>query len=368
MNTNQTSTNQTNMKSKEQWIKEVQERLDWYTFQAAEEEFNAQEVEALVALLSTLEADTETPMPEPKVDFEAFMRYREMREADAQKRAALHGGAGAEAAVEIAGSEGDGSRHVDSHSESEMEGVGSRHGDSHSESGIKGDGSKHVDSLGNAESPRRFGGKILGGRHRFAKIASVAAVLVMLTVGGAVGAVNAAKGGDFIMWLRKDKQGEKMVIEPKKNALNQMEENVNNIYYNIEDVPEEYQEYFVDFNEMETLKGYELSQIEISEYEGSRQIFFLLQKEKQEIYLGVRVFQNNVVVRESSFDDYEYVGNEEINGNELEVYQKADNIDGWDAIICFYDESIQYFTYGNCSIEVLELFAAEYAEKIFEKN
>lgn len=322
-------TNKTSQKSREEWLKEVQERLDWYTFEASDEEFDAKEVEALVTLLGTLEADSAGKMPEPKADFEKLMHYIEEKNADAERLAALR-------RAEIT----DDAENAEAAEKARL-------------------AAESVSSV-----PRSRGG--IWGRSRFVKIASVAAVLVALTVGGAVGAASAAKGGDYMLWLRKDKQGEKVVVEPKKNILSQANQETGTVYYAFEDVPEEYRRYLVDLDEMEHLEGYELIQIEINEHEARWRMNVLLKLGQQKIDMGVIVYQE-VAVRESSFDDYEYVGSENIGEREFDLYQKPDNAAGQDTMICFYDEGIQYFVGENSSVEALEPLAEEYAEKVFEK-
>lgn len=323
--------NQTNTKSKEQWIKEVRERLDWYTFQASEGEFDAQEVEALVSLLTVLEPEAAVPTKEVKPNLEELKRYQEEKSADAEALAALYG---------------------------EKERAGATIGAVASNESMSG-------KVMSADARRA--GRILGGSHRFVKVAVAAAILAVLTVGGAVGVVNAGKGGDFVLWLRKNIQGEKVVLEPQVKNFIQTNQGVGNIYYDIEEVPEEYREYLVDFDGMKGLEGYELEQIEVSDYEGGWKMSSLLQAEEREVWLGVRAYQDYVAVQEKNFDGYGHAYSKEIDGTEFDLYQKPDNTDGEDALICFYHGGRQYFVYGNRSAEALEQLAAEYAKKIFEK-
>lgn len=70
------------MKNKEDIVKLLNEKLDWYTYEASPEEFSAEEVESIILLLSKLE-----PVPESeKLDTEVALRdFMELHPNTAKK-------------------------------------------------------------------------------------------------------------------------------------------------------------------------------------------------------------------------------------------------------------------------------------------
>ena len=72
-----------NGKTNKQLIEAAKERLQWYTLEATDEEFDEEEVDALVELLNKLEPLEVAEEQASEVALERFRSYAEMREAEA---------------------------------------------------------------------------------------------------------------------------------------------------------------------------------------------------------------------------------------------------------------------------------------------
>lgn len=289
-----------------QLIEAAKERLRWYTVEASEEEFDVEEVDALVNLLSTLEpVETE----EIQSDEEALMRfhaYVEMREAE------------------------DGISVADEH----------------------------------ANKKTNNGLAVFVRTHKF--IATAAAVLIMVMIaGGSLGAVNASKGNGFFYWLKKDKEGMTMITSPE-NLDNNTSVEYAVEYSKVEDVPREYQEYLVDVSGIEQLDGYKQQYITIqsdAKYIGIKR-YFTDDTMQKNIYMGVFMYPekvglySEVYLGENLEDNIEVEQNEGVLGKE--------NPDGdMEYTLFFYKDNVRYYVEGNIDKALLEEIAKEYKNIVF---
>ena len=78
-----------NQKGKETIIKEIRERLRWYTFEASEEEIDPKEMAAMVKLLEVLEEENREPEESMKEAYARFRVHRDQWEADEAEISAL---------------------------------------------------------------------------------------------------------------------------------------------------------------------------------------------------------------------------------------------------------------------------------------
>jgi len=83
---------------KESLIQEIQKRLDWYTMEASDEEFDADEVQSLLKLLDSLTPEEEKDRLSSDVVVDNFWKYcaereeeeRILAEADASEKKKEH--------------------------------------------------------------------------------------------------------------------------------------------------------------------------------------------------------------------------------------------------------------------------------------
>lgn len=314
-------------------LQELKERLDFYTFQASEEQFDAKKVEVLVKQIRELESDgSAAEQDASKQDFEAFLKYRAEKLADAERLAALDKeGKTADADYPAASDAVSGS------------------GENKKRSAVYG---KQKGSSG------------------FVKAAAVG-IAVLLIVGGSMGAVNAQKDGGLIQWLRKNVYGEMILVEPKRENLpkKSMGDDITAVYYSPEELPEEYREYFVDLEGMEGLEGYEQEQILLFGSESGWYLAICWKAVGQEpLWFLIWSTEDSVVVQDRGFDDYENLYEKEVNGIELHVCKKPGDTEEKDVTIYFYYDNKKYIADGKLSLEEMEQIAEKYAERVVEKD
>lgn len=317
-------------------LQELRERLDFYTFQASEEQFDEKKVEVLVKQIKELESDSSAAernaskqgMPVQGIpDFEAFLKYRAEKLADAERLAALNGeGKAADAEHPAASESGD----------------------------IKKRSSIYARWAGSS---------------RFVKAAAVG-IAVLLVVGGSMGAVNAQKDGGLIQWLKKNIYGEMILVEPQKEKLpDGYGEDIRAVYHSPEELPEEYREYFVDLEGMKGLEGYEQEKILLSGDKSGWRLDLYWKSSRQD-FLLFRIWSTEdfVIVQDRGFDDFENLYDKEVNGIELHVCKKPGDAGEKDVTVYFYYDNRKYIVDGKLPLEEMEEIAAEYAARVLEKN
>lgn len=306
----------TQKNGKDEMIKDIRKRLNWYNFYASEEEYNAEEVEALVNLLGIMEPlDTENTV-DPQKAYEKFIEYRTVKAEDAKRLAALHGKV------------------------TDME-------------------TACMDMSGEVSAMRKEHGKIrmFMVRHKGAVCTAAAMLVILIAAGGTMGAVNAEKNQGFFYWLNKDDSGETILISPQEDEDTNMR-----IYYSIEDIPEEYQEHMIDIQKMESLKGYSLQEIEIDKLPlHDEMLLWLMNDEnKSELVLGKIIYRNEIMKQRKEYIDYTYLYSKEVQGLEMDIFMRQDAAGQEDYAVCFYTDNAQYFVASKQLPELMEQIAEEY--------
>lgn len=289
-----------------QLIEAARTRLQWYTLEASEEEFDAEEVDALVNLLNTLEPVNVEETQSAEVILERFHEYVAMRDA---------------------------------------------------EEGVASDKSSEIKKKYSV--PTAF-----VKNHKL--IATAAAIFILIIVtGGSLGAVNASKGNGFFYWLNKDEKGMTMITSPQNMGEGLMVEKEIE-YASIDDVPEEYREYLVDIEEIEVLRDYDLIYITVHHNEGYFGVkrCFENSKTKERIYVGNFIFPDRVILtRETHLS--KALENDTIENQEEGVLIRENPDGNEEYTIYFYKDNIQYYVEGNANKNVLLEIAGEYRKIVF---
>lgn len=275
-------------KNNQQLIKDVKERLAWYTLEASEEEFDEKEVEALVQLLTVLEGNKEEDDKESQAALERFWKFRDKRMAE------------------------------DS---------------GHIGSGAIPDSSKRKKVQGRKRAVRRW----------YMPVAA-AVVVFLVFVGGSFGSI-AEKNNGFFYWLKRDKTGATFITNPEN--LDVVTEQNCSKSYEPDEVPEEYKEYVVDrevIESLESLKGFELQEVAIMQSDGRELInsFLVKQETEEKICIGIAVYPYKVRYVTEGYDAYEYEYIVEPEGMEYELLSKPNPTGGTDYVVIFYAENKQY--------------------------
>ena len=211
---------------KESLIQEIQKRLDWYTMEASDEEFDADEVQSLLKLLDSLTPEEEKDRLSSDEVVDNFWKYCAEREEEER-------------------------------------------------------------ILAEVDAPeKKKEHKVLHyfQKHRAVAVAAAVLMIVIMLGGSWQMAVNAEKHGGFFWWMDKNEVGTTMITSPEMVGENP-QKSVQKVYNRIEDVPDIYREYvnvpyeiMCSFND-----GYSMSRIETIETDESDTINEFFSKEKNPI-------------------------------------------------------------------------------------
>lgn len=303
---------------KESLIREVTKRLDWYTMEASDEEFDADEVQTLLKLLDSLkgeEKEEELPVEEA---LDSFWKYCEKRQEEERILAA--------------------------------------------------DGKKSEENR--KTKPEKKEGRMhqflwYFHKHRIAVVTAVALIVIMLG-GSWQMAVNAEKHGGFFWWMDKNEEGTTKITVPEggsRDSEKRTEEN----YYNIEDVPDPYVQYAKIPLEISSLAGseYNLSRIEVVKTDKSDTIYDFFEKEKAEIlYFEIKIYRQEILRVRETYPGYVFCEEFENDGINLEVFEKEEENGKKRYVIYFYYGNEKYAVVGVDSIEKLKEIAVEYLQAV----
>ena len=228
----------------ESLIQEIQKRLDWYTMEASDEEFDADEVQNLLKLLDGLTPEEEKDRLSSDEVVDNFWKYCAEREEEERILA-----------------EAD-------------------------------------------ETEKKKEHKVLHYFQKHRAVAVAAAVLIVIMLGGSWQmAVNAEKHGGFFWWMDKNEEGTTMITSPEV-ANEDSERRIRKNYYSIEDVPEKYKTYVSIPYEIIHLyeKEYYLDRIETVKADESDTVYEFFSKDKDELlYFEIKIYPKEILrVREIS--------------------------------------------------------------------
>ena len=299
---------------KESLIREVTKRLDWYTMEASDEEFDADEVQTLLKLLDSLkgeEKEEELPVEEA---LDSFWKYCEKRQEEERILAA--------------------------------------------------DGKESEENR--KTEPEKKEGRMhqflwYFHKHRIAVVTAVALIIIMLG-GSWQMAVNAEKHGGFFWWMDKNEEGTTMITAPEESDIK-----ISDIYDKVEDVPEEYKEYAVIPFELSGFIGgdYNLSRIEVIKSNKVDSIYDYFENEKEEIlYFEIKRYRQEILRVRETYPGYVFCEEFENDGINLEVFQKEEESGKQRYVIYFYYRNEKYAVVGVDSKEKLKEIAVEYLQAV----
>lgn len=295
-------------------IQEVTKRLDWYTMEASDEEFDADEVQTLLKLLDSLkgeEKEEELPVEEA---LDSFWKYCEKRQEEERILAA--------------------------------------------------DGKESEENR--KTKPEKKEGRMRQflwyfHKHRIAVVTAVALIVIMLG-GSWQMAVNAEKHGGFFWWMDKNEEGTTKITAPEESDIK-----ISDIYDKVEDVPEEYKEYALIPFELSGFIGgdYNLSRIEVIKSNKADSIYDYFENEKEEIlYFEIKRYRQEILRVRETYPGYVFCEEFENDGINLEVFQKEEESGKQRYVIYFYYRNEKYAVVGVDSKEKLKEIAVEYLQAV----
>lgn len=302
---------------KESLIREVTKRLDWYTMEASDEEFDADEVQTLLKLLDSLkgeEKEEELPVEEA---LDSFWKYCEKRQEEERILAA-----------------------------------------------------DRKESAENRKTkPEKKEGRMSQflwyfHKHRIAVVTAVALIIIMLG-GSWQMAVNAEKHGGFFWWMDKNEEGTTMITAPEGGSRDS-EKSIEENYYNLEDVPYAYAQYARIPFEINSLDkdNYSLSHIEVTKSNKADTVNDYFEKEEEILCFEVMVYPQEILRVRENYPGYAFCEEFENDGINLEVFEKEEENGKQRYVIYFYYGNEKYAVVGVDSIEKLKEIAVEYLQAV----
>ena len=301
----------------ESLIQEVTKRLDWYTMEASDEEFDADEVQTLLKLLDSLkgeEKEEELPVEEA---LDSFWKYCEKRQEEERILAA--------------------------------------------------DGKESEERC--KTEPEKKEGRMhqflwYFHKHRIAVVTAVALIIIMLG-GSWQMAVNAEKHGGFFWWMDKNEEGTTLITAPEffiEETGKSIEEN----YYSLEDVPYAYVRYARIPFEISSLDkdDYSLSHIEVTKSNKADIVNDYFEKEEEILCFEVIVYPQEILRVRENYPGYAFCEEFENDGINLEVFEKEEENGKQRYVIYFYYGNEKYAVFGVDSKEKLKEIAVEYQQAV----
>lgn len=294
---------------KESLIQEIQKRLDWYTMEASDEEFDADEVQSLLKLLDSLTPEEEKDRLSSDVVVDNFWKYCAEREEEERILA-----------------EAD-------------------------------------------ETEKKKEHKVLHYFQKHRAVVVAAAVLIVIMLGGSWQmAVNAEKHGGFFWWMDKNEEGTTMITSPEthvRDSIKKVKEN----YYSIENVPQIYKKYVdIPYEIMQLYEEqYTMSRIQIVKADESDTIYEFFNKGQDEIlHFEIKIYPRKILRVRETYPGYVFCEEFENDGINLEVFSKQEDNGNQNYIIYFYYGNEKYAVVGINDKELLKEIAVKYQEAIVD--
>ena len=293
----------------ESLIQEIQKRLDWYTMEASDEEFDADEVQNLLKLLDSLIPEEEKDRLSSDEVVDNFWKYCAEREEEERILA-----------------EAD-------------------------------------------ETEKKKEHKVLHYFQKHRAVAVAAAVLIVIMLGGSWQmAVNAEKHGGFFWWMDKNEEGTTMITSPEthvRDSIKKVKEN----YYSIENVPQIYKKYVdIPYEIMQLYEEqYTMSRIQIVKADESDTIYEFFNKGQDEIlHFEIKIYPRKILRVRETYPGYVFCEEFENDGINLEVFSKQEDNGNQSYIIYFYYGNEKYAVVGINDKDFLKEIAIKYQEAVVD--
>ena len=299
----------------ESLIQELTRRLDWYMMEASDEEFDAEQVQALMKLLDSLKSEEEEKIEEELPVEEAvsnFWKYREERE---EEEKLLFG------------------------TEESRE-------------------SEPTVCVEEKEEPKesKFH-KVLWYFHRHRIVVVTAAVLVVIMLGGSLQAVvNAEKHGGFFWWMDKNEEGTTMITSPEGDFTNSTVGEC----YSVEEIPREYKEYVEELYEIKTISEYTFDFFEIRKDKHSDTVTFNLKNGENVIRFQVKIYPYEILRVRETYPGYIFEREFEDEGISFDVFSKKESSGEKTYLMYFYYGKQKYIVMGRAEENELQDTVIEY--------
>lgn len=311
----------------ESLIQELTKRLDWYMMEASEDEFDAEQVQALMKLLDSLKSEKEIteelPVEEAVSDFWKYCGEREEEEklllsADESKESDV------------------------THNGEEKE--------EHKESKLR---------------------RVFLCFHRHRLVAAAAVVFAVIILGGSWQAVaNAEKNGGFFWWMDKSEDGTTMITSPEGSSGDSVKFKVER-YYSVEDVPEEYRRYVEEIFEIEAISEYTFDFIHIRKDQYDETVAVLMTGDQDTIRFEIRRYPQEILRVREKYPGYVFEREFEDGGITFDVFSREEITGKYTYLMYFYYGKEKYVVMGEGTESTLQDIVIEYKNVVlnyYENN
>ncbi len=327
-------------------IKELKEKLDWYTLEASDEEYDEKAVESILYLL-----DRADPIEEkiPRQE-EAWERFRErVSGGEAEFLPLAETGEPGETGTEVPGPKIHRFRKASIGEKRAVETAGGSGGGT--------GGGASTKALPRKSIVLRIGQFAM--RHKF-----IAAAFLVVVILGASGAARTIATGDpgFFYWLKQDDSGVTMMTSPE--GMDAVTDTDENIYLDGDQMPEWSKEWLEIEAEIEMPEGYEWQYYNINEidYRQSVNSIYFSKEANKEISIGVWLYKNEVSYHKEAFIGYNFLESYKELSKNMDIYNRIEGSGKIYYIISFYEGNSQYNVRGQDNLEELKVLAGEYLE------
>lgn len=324
----------TKMNNKEQMIKELRARLNWFLYEADVDEFNEEEVLALINLIKVTDpVKIDEDYFKPEKALERFWKTYDLRNEIYEEFEKLKAGEVSVAdypddedlTAEIAAAEKAAAERAAVERVAAVDNV------------VLAAETKTEEKADKSGKIRKF-----ASRKGFTKMVTAAALVVAVFFGGTVG-VYAEKEG-FFHWMKKD-EGSAAIIS---SELAETETGITR-YNSWETVPNKYQEIIWKPSAMS--EEYYISKIEVFTYRMMTDIeCTYLGEEDKFIVISQKIFNGEVTTYDAVYDSYEHILTENYGITKVQ-YLKTANDDETEYIVDFCAGNQQYTVKSNLVIE-----------------
>lgn len=308
-----------NKQENESLIQELEKRLEWYTMEASDEEFDAEQVQTIMKLLDSLQPEEKEKIEEELPEEQAvsdFWKYYAERENEERILS------GREERIE-------------------------------KDTTLKKYGRDEHRTVSIFQ------------KHRGAIVAAV--VLAAVILGGSWQAVaNAEKHGGFFWWMDKSEEGTTMITSPEGDSDFDNEEV--EIYYDISEVPEEYKKYIDQVCEVTSASEYKYDYSRIVKDTYKEKMHISMKGNNDALFFEIIIYPQKILRARETYSNYVYDSEMKNEGISFDILSKDETTGEKTYLIYFYYGKAQYIIAGEKDKELLQNMAIEYKNAIIASD
>ena len=345
------------LQDKESLVRGLREKLDWYTFDASEEEYDEKAVESILYLLDRMEPLKEEEVPKLQKSWKQFQKLvKERGEVDLPVEICEGGLDLEEPFQNTEMPEGDTE-------------LSAEPGISVDMAALRKNARKSKNGLEGPANNKWRGGE--RGALRYKYIAVAALLMLGVTVIGN-GRAGASPDTGFFHWLRHDSTGIQMMTSPESLDGETDVQGVH-MYSDGTKVPQWAQDWLKIDEKFEPPVSYEWERFETERTRNFQKVasYYVEKITKSELILGVIMYNSDITFNTEGLVDYDFIESYKVDTKEMNVYSRKENTGEECFVIYFYDRNCQYFVQGHNNLDEIKGVMEKYwvcVKNKIEKN